>query len=108
MAQKQTVTYISDLSGKEITDNDAPTVEFSYRGLSYTVDLSAKEAEAFDNTMNKYIAAGNRVKSGRTVKRSTVGPTAAEIRAWAQSNGYKVPDRGRIPADVREAFEAAS
>ena len=34
-------------------------------------------------------------------------PSAREIRDWARSNGYKVPDRGRIPADVREAFEAA-
>jgi hypothetical protein len=28
------------------------------------------------------------------------------IRAWARENGYKVADRGRIPAVVREAFKA--
>lgn len=108
MAQRQTVTYVSDLSGREITDSDSPTVEFSYRGISYTIDLSAREAEAFDNVMNKYIAAGNRVKSGRTVKRTQAGPSAAEVRAWAQSNGHKVPDRGRIPQDVRDAFDSAN
>lgn len=108
MAKKQTITFVSDLSGKEITDNDTPSVEFAYRGTSYVIDLAAKEEQAFDNAMGKYIAAGTRVKSGKTVKRTTAGPTAAEVRAWAQSNGYTVPDRGRIPAEVREAFDSAN
>ena len=34
--------------------------------------------------------------------------SAKEIRDWARSNGFKVPDRGRIPADVREAFDSKS
>lgn len=34
-------------------------------------------------------------------------PTPAEIRAWAQSMGLEVSDRGRIPADVRRRYEAA-
>ena len=29
-----------------------------------------------------------------------------EIREWARSNGYKVSDRGRIPAEVKAAFDA--
>lgn len=32
-------------------------------------------------------------------------PTPASIRAWAQDNGYRVSDRGRIPAEVRAAFD---
>lgn len=36
------------------------------------------------------------------------GPgTTAEIRKWAQENGYEVSERGRIPAAVREAYAAA-
>jgi len=34
-------------------------------------------------------------------------PTAAEIRAWARANGHPVSAKGRIPASVREAFDAA-
>ncbi|WP_229816103.1 Lsr2 family DNA-binding protein [Streptomyces lucensis] len=30
-----------------------------------------------------------------------------EIRIWARANGYEVPVRGRIPADVRQAWEQA-
>jgi hypothetical protein len=29
------------------------------------------------------------------------------IRDWARQNGYELSDRGRIPATVIEAFEAA-
>ncbi|WTU22911.1 Lsr2 family protein [Streptomyces sp. NBC_00073] len=29
----------------------------------------------------------------------------AAIRAWALANGYNVPPRGRIPSEVREAWE---
>jgi hypothetical protein len=34
-------------------------------------------------------------------------PTPAEIRAWAIANGHHVSTKGRIPASVREAFDAA-
>ncbi|MDQ0946051.1 histone-like nucleoid-structuring protein Lsr2 [Streptomyces sp. V1I1] len=30
------------------------------------------------------------------------------VRAWARANGYQVPDRGRIPADVLTAWEQAT
>lgn len=29
------------------------------------------------------------------------------MRHWARENGWQVSERGRIPANVREAFEAA-
>ncbi|MFH8223322.1 histone-like nucleoid-structuring protein Lsr2 [Streptomyces sp. NPDC018057] len=35
------------------------------------------------------------------------GPRAEAIRLWARANGYLVNDRGRIPAAVREAYEAS-
>ncbi len=37
---------------------------------------------------------------------SPAAATAAEIRAWAARIGVEVNLRGRIPAAVREAFEA--
>ncbi|MFF8916667.1 histone-like nucleoid-structuring protein Lsr2 [Streptomyces sp. NPDC015032] len=32
----------------------------------------------------------------------------AAIRSWARANGYDVPSRGRIPLEIREAWERAS
>jgi hypothetical protein len=34
-------------------------------------------------------------------------PTAAGIRAWALAHGHEVSDRGRIPAALRAAYDAA-
>lgn len=34
-------------------------------------------------------------------------PPAARIRDWARANGVDVPDRGRIPTAVRQAWERA-
>lgn len=34
-------------------------------------------------------------------------PSTAEVRAWAVAEGLRVSDRGRLPAEVREAYAAA-
>lgn len=34
-------------------------------------------------------------------------PTAAEMRGWALEHGYDVSDRGRVPASIRAAYDAA-
>lgn len=112
MAQKQTITYVSDLSGKEITDNEAPTVHFSWDGIDYSIDLTSQEADSFYKAIEKYLSVATKSSTGRgrktaTKKSGTGGPTAAEIRAWARDNGYDVPDRGRIPQEVRDAFDAS-
>lgn len=108
MAQRQTVTYVSDLSGKEITDNDSPTVSFGWDGADYTIDLTSTEAEKFYKAVEPYINAGTKVGRKGKARSSSTKSNAAEIRAWAQSNGIDVPARGRIPQEVRDKFEAAS
>ncbi|MET9463057.1 histone-like nucleoid-structuring protein Lsr2 [Streptomyces canus] len=30
------------------------------------------------------------------------------MREWARANGYDVPDRGRIPAAIRDAWQQAA
>ena len=35
------------------------------------------------------------------------GESQGEIREWARAQGYAVGDRGRIPGEVRAAYEAA-
>lgn len=42
-----------------------------------------------------------------SVPASGEGPSAAQIRAWARTEGITVPDRGRIPAEVRDAWLSA-
>lgn len=33
---------------------------------------------------------------------------ASDTPRWHESGGYDVPERGRIPADVRSAYDAAN
>ena len=106
MAQKVHITLEDDLDGGEA----AETVSFGLDGKTYEIDLSDKNAAALREALARYVAAGRRSGSGRTSvprRRTQVGTSAREIRDWARSNGRKVPERGRIPAEIREAFEAA-
>ena len=44
--------------------------------------------------------------SGRRNKRTEV--KASEVREWARSNGHQVSDRGRVAAELVEAYRAAN
>jgi DNA polymerase-3 subunit epsilon len=47
------------------------------------------------------------VAEGRTVPAAHVSPSPAAVRAWARANGYEVGERGRLPAEVTEAYRHA-
>jgi hypothetical protein len=111
MAQSQIITYVSDLSDKEITDNDAPTVSFALDGTAYEIDLTDAEQEKFRKILAPYVeagrkAAGNTKATKRAVKKAD-GPTPAEVRAWAKENNIDVPDRGRVSSEVTDQYLAA-
>ena len=107
MAQKVNIVLVDDLDGTEATE----TVSFGLDGTTYEIDLNDKNAGKLRDALASYIGHGRKVttasRRGRRSSAAAGGPSAREIRDWARSNGYKVPDRGRIPADVREAFDKA-
>jgi len=107
MAQKVHIVLEDDLDGSDATQ----TVSFGLDGTSYEIDLNDKNAAALRDALATYIGHGRKVSGARRGRRSSSssgsGSSAKEIRDWARSNGHKVPDRGRIPAQVREAFESA-
>ena len=110
MAKKVTVTLVDDFDGEGAADE---TVEFAVDGVTYEIDLSAKNAKALRSDLKKWVEAGRRV-GGRRRGRSGGGRAAidreqsAAIRDWARRNGHNVSTRGRIPADVIDAFHAAT
>ena len=115
LAQRVITQLVSDLSGDEVVEGKGETVEFSYRGTSYTIDLTDKEAAGFDKAIAMYIEHATRVSSPR---RRTAAPVPSgtgrsrgelqNIRAWARENGYEVSERGRIKTEVVEAYHAAN
>ncbi|HSE70187.1 MAG TPA: Lsr2 family protein [Nocardioidaceae bacterium] len=104
MAQRVNVVLVDDLDGNEASE----TVTFGLDGVDYEIDLSEANAEKLRKALETYVEAGRRV-GGRRRKsqRSGGGTSAADIRAWARENGWDVPERGRVSAEVREAYAAA-
>ncbi|HEX7323322.1 MAG TPA: Lsr2 family protein [Mycobacterium sp.] len=111
MAKKVTVTLIDDFDGSGAADE---TVEFGLDGVTYEIDLSSKNASKLRDDLKKWAEAGRRVggrRRGRSGggRRGTIDrEQSAAIREWARRNGHNVSTRGRISADVIEAFHAAT
>ena len=113
MAKKVTVTLVDDFDGEGAADE---TVEFSLDGVSYEIDLSVKNAQKLRDELKLWIDAGRRVGGRRRGRPGIPGrgrasidrEQSAAIRDWARRNGHKVSTRGRIPAEVIDAFHAAS
>ncbi|WP_062521634.1 histone-like nucleoid-structuring protein Lsr2 [Demequina silvatica] len=106
MAQKVQVVLVDDVDGSVATE----TVSFALDGSSYEVDLNEANASALRDALAPWISAGRRTTTRKVtakVRRASSGGDAAAIRTWAKENGVDVPERGRIPAKVREAYDAA-
>ncbi|MEU5994969.1 Lsr2 family protein [Spirillospora sp. NPDC047418] len=107
MAQKVIVRMTDDLDGAEANE----TVAFAIDGRAYEIDLSEKNADKLRTALHPFMDKGRRLKAvrgGKATARSTNSrERSAEIREWARSAGIKVNDRGRIPANVIEQYEAA-
>ena len=115
MARKVQVILSDDLDDSISADE---TVTFALDGTTYEIDLSEKNASEMRDALGRYVSAARKVSSrsrasGAGRSRATGGggrmdrEQAGAIRDWARKNGHAVSDRGRIPASVVEAFEAA-
>ena len=107
MAQRVNVVLVDDIDGDEATE----TVSFALDGVDYEIDLNEKNAGALRDALARYVDAGRRTggrrRRGQRASGGESGPSAADIRKWARDNGWDVPERGRVSADVREAYAAA-
>ena len=110
MAKQTTVTITDDLDGSA----NAREVSFGLDGKTWVIDLSAKNRAALEKALKPYIAKATEQRRGaaqtttsRSASRSKTRRDLAAIRQWAKDNGHEVSDRGRIRADIVNAYEAA-
>lgn len=116
MAQRVELVLEDDLDGSAADQ----TVEFSLDGSRYEVDLTDAHAGELRDALAQWVAAARRTGGRRTSRTSAPAKTTrgggstrtdaaqlAEIRRWAGENGYEVSSRGRIPAAVQQAYQAA-
>lgn len=107
MAQKVTVCVQDDLDGSPATE----TVRFGLAGSEYEIDLSAKNARKFRQQLNPYLQHARRARKATARLRTRDAASrkrTSGIRAWARDHGMAISERGRIPANVIEQYEAAA
>jgi uncharacterized membrane protein YgcG len=122
MAQRVNVVLVDDIDGTDASE----TVSFAIDGVDYEIDLSEGHAADLREAVSLYVGHARRIGGRRKgARRSSSGSggtggaggsggsggsgaSAADIRAWARENGWDVPERGRVSAEVREAYSAAN
>jgi hypothetical protein len=113
MAQKVVVQLVDDLDGSAIEPGTGSTVSFAIDGTSYEIDLSDANAGRLRDALSPYLKAGRRVGgrragSARPASSGTAAASeAAAMREWANSQGLKVSQRGRVGAEIVDAYRAA-
>jgi Lsr2 len=110
VAQIREIRLIDDLDGEAADE----TVEFGVDGKNYEIDLSKDNAEKLRDSLAAFVAAARRSGGGRRRGGTATSPPARRpsidreqnqaIRDWARKRGMKVSDRGRIPAEVLDAY----
>ncbi|WP_447946873.1 histone-like nucleoid-structuring protein Lsr2 [Microbacterium lacticum] len=125
MARKIVHQLVDDLDGTVLEVGSGETILFSLDGTAYEIDLTDENAVALRDALAPFIAAARSVSAragGRSGSGSSGGSGGsggarrqkrsgqrdyAPVREWAAQNGYTVSQRGRIPAPVLEAYDAA-
>ncbi|MDH6283677.1 hypothetical protein M2284_004052 [Rhodococcus sp. LBL1] len=116
MAKKVTVTLIDDVDQDATADE---TVEFGLDGVLYEIDLSSDNAAKLREQLDVWVSHARKVTNRRRGGKATSGASAtsarasvdreqsAAIREWARRNGFTVSSRGRISAEITEAYNKA-
>lgn len=110
MAQRTVVELLDDIDGRPADE----TVAFAIDGITYEIDLSAQNADQLRTSVAPYVEKARKAGTVRSARKGKGTPSrtansrerSAEIRAWAKEHGIAVNERGRIPANVLEAYEA--
>ncbi|MFZ2510077.1 MAG: Lsr2 family protein [Gordonia sp. (in: high G+C Gram-positive bacteria)] len=104
MGRRTVIQMTDDIDNSDIEEFE--TVRWALDGKSYEFDTSPANAAAFRDLVATYVAVSRSV-GGRGRKSAVRSTDTRAIRAWANENGFAVSDRGRIPADIIAAYEAA-
>ncbi|MFI6315587.1 Lsr2 family protein [Nocardia fusca] len=107
MARKVVVTVIDDVDGVSAA---AETVSFGIDGTIYEIDLSESNARELRAGMNKWIPHARKIGGRSRTQTPAVRQRkdASAVREWARRNGHNLPDRGRIPSAVMDAYQRAA
>jgi hypothetical protein len=108
MAQETIVRLTDDIDGSEA----AESVTFGLDGVTYSIDLSNKNASDLREQLAVWVEHARKVSGRAKAKQNGSNgashPDLPTVRAWAKAQGFEVSERGRIAKEVLEAFAAAN
>lgn len=104
MAEILTTTIVDDLTGSLLEESERKRVLFGVNGREFRLDVDANGKQQFMDALKPFMKAATELAKPRT---KGGRDKAGEIRAWAKANGHAISDRGRIPADIQKAYDAA-
>lgn len=114
MARRIVHQLVDDLDGTVLEPGDGDTVLFSLDGVAYEIDLTDAHAAQLRDAFAVYIDAARPIARGAastgasSPRRRGGQRDYAPIREWAKANGFEVSERGRVPANVLDAYDAAN
>jgi hypothetical protein len=114
VARKVVVELADDIDGTVFGD-DGESISYAVDGVEYVIDLKDEHAKELRETFEYYIAHSTRVGGRKHRADRQVNPTAPKrssgetkkVRAWAIEQGHQLSSRGRIPAEIEQAFHDA-
>lgn len=81
------------------------TVSFSSEDVELTMENVGQLRDALRAFMGGEEAPPRRTRTRRSKPQPDESANARPLRTWAKNNGYDIGDYGRIPEEVREAYQ---
>lgn len=103
MAQRVRVELVDDVDDSPADE----TVSLALDGVSYEIDLSAANAAQLREALAPWLGSARRTGGRKAAGKKVTTGSPTDVRAWALSQGMAVSARGRVPADIREAYDRA-
>ncbi|MGO1385507.1 MAG: histone-like nucleoid-structuring protein Lsr2 [Arachnia sp.] len=109
MARKVQMILLDDIDGGDAKR----TATFALDGKAYEIDLNDANLDKLSEALAPFIENARRSTTGGTRRATTrrtdsVGSDASAVRTWAREHGYEVSDRGRVPKEIRDAYDQAN
>ena len=104
---------VCDVCGSVATGD---TVRFGWGSSFYEADLCADHVEELSSIMERVVKNAKLLGGSKPVPVNPFvmptapprrKPTTVDVRRWAKQQGYKVPDKGRVPDALITAYMQA-
>lgn len=111
MAKRIITQLVDDLDGTLLGSGSGGSIDFSIDGKRYQIDLTDAHMAELRAALAPYMEAARLVSASPVAPRPKEGTRSpkelGQIRGWANAHGYAVSSRGRIPANIIEAYDVA-